>query len=143
MIEIRHTGMVTNNLSKSIIFWVQYLGFKISKELNESGDLIDKLMLYKNVQLKSIKLDDHKGNKIEILYFKNSPKIKKKVIKPYSNGFTHISLTVKSVMDLYKFLKKKKIVFNSKPKKSEDGKVLMTYCRTPEGAFLELVEELK
>ena len=143
MIEIRHTGMVTNNLSKSIIFWVQYLGFKISKELNESGDLIDKLMLYKNVQLKSIKLDDYKGNKIEILYFKNSPKIKKKVIKPYSNGFTHISLTVKSVMDLYKFLKKKKIVFNSKPKKSEDGKVLMTYCRTPEGAFLELVEELK
>ena len=27
--------------------------------------------------------------------------------------------------------------------KSLDGKVLMTYCVTPEGAFLELVQELK
>ena len=33
--------------------------------------------------------------------------------------------------------------FNSKPKLSEDGKVVMTYCKTPEGAFLELVQEMK
>ena len=37
---------------------------------------------------------------------------------------------------------KKKIVFNTKPKVSADGNVLMTYCKTPEGAYLELVEEL-
>ena len=43
-----------------------------------------------------------------------------------------------------KFIKniKKKIKFNSEPLFSKDGNVKMTYCKTPEGAFLELVEEL-
>ena len=36
----------------------------------------------------------------------------------------------------------KKIEFNSKPLLSKDGKVKMTYCKTPEGAFLELVQEI-
>ena len=80
---------------------------------------------------------------LELLHFKNSPKIKNKIIKPYSKGFTHISITVKNIVGIYKMLKKKNIKFNSKPEKSLDGNVLMTYCRTPEGAFLELVQELK
>jgi len=79
---------------------------------------------------------------LELLYFKNRPKIKFSKIKPYTNGFTHISITVNNLETLYKDLIKKKIVFNSKPKVSSDGNVLMTYCQTPEGAYLELVEEL-
>jgi hypothetical protein len=74
--------------------------------------------------------------------FFNSPKLKKITIKPYTNGYTHISLTVKNIQSIYKVLKKKKIIFNSFPKESANGKVCMTYCKTPEGAFLELVEEL-
>ena len=143
MIKIRHTGLVTNNLKKSLTFWIKYLKFKIKKEMDESGDLIDKIMLYQNVKVKTYKLEDNNNMLLELLYFKNSPKIKKSIIKPYTNGFTHISITVKNLNKLYKFLKKKKIQFNSKPQISLDGNVMMTYCKTPEGAFLELVEELK
>tara|TARA_A100000164_G_C21897941_1_gene768940 strand:+ start:161 stop:595 length:435 start_codon:yes stop_codon:yes gene_type:complete len=143
MIEIRHTGLVTNNIKASLTFWQKYLKFKIKKEMNEQGDLIDKIMLYKNVKVKTFKLVDINNNLLELLYFKNSPKTKFIKLKPYSNGFSHISLTVKNLNILYKFLKKKKISFNSKPQKSADGNVLMTYCKTPEGAYLELVQELK
>ena len=143
MIKIRHTGLVTNNLKKSLKFWTKYLKFKIKKEMDEDGDLIDKIMLYQNVKVKTYKLVDNNNMLLELLYFKNSPKIKNNKIKPYTNGFTHISVTVKKLNNLYKFLKKNKIRFNSKPQVSIDGNVLMTYCRTPEGAFLELVEELK
>jgi hypothetical protein len=76
---------------------------------------------------------------ISILHGSKSKKIS---IKPYTNGYTHISLTVKNIKFFYKVLKKKKIIFNSFPKESANGKVCMTYCKTPEGAFLELVEEL-
>ena len=139
---IRHTGLVTNNLKKSLIFWTKYLKFKIHKVMDEDGDLIDQIMLYKNVKLKTIKLKDKKNNLLELLYFKNKPKIKINKIKPYSDGFTHISITVKNIDSLYKSLSKKKIKFNSKPKISSDGNVIMTYCKTPEGAYLELVQEL-
>ena len=143
MIKIRHAGLVTNDLKKSLKFWTKYLKFKIKKKLDEDGDLIDKIMLYQNVKVKTYKLADNNNMLLELLYFKNSPKIKNNKIMPYTNRFTHISVTVKNLNNLYKFLKKNKIKFNSKPQVSIDGNVLMTYCRTPEGAFLELVEELK
>ena len=139
---IRHTGLVTTDIKKSLLFWTKYFKFKIHKEMEEEGDLIDKIMLYKNVKLKTFKLKDKNNNLLELLYFKNRPKTGFSKIKPYTNGFTHISITVNNLNALYKSLIKKKIVFNTKPKVSADGNVLMTYCKTPEGAYLELVEEL-
>ncbi len=108
MSKIRHTGIVTNNLKKSLQFWNKYLKFKIYKQADESGELIDKIMLYKDVKVKTVKLRDTSGLLIELLSFKNSPRIKQNKIKPYSNGITHISLTVKNINILYKFLIKKK-----------------------------------
>ena len=142
MSVIRHTGLVTTNLKKSLLFWTKYLKFKIHKEMDEEGELIDSIMQYDNVKLKTFKLKDKNNNLLELLYFKNRPKTRFTKIKPYTNGFTHISITVKNLDDLYLNLLKRKIVFNSKPKISSDGNVLMTYCITPEGAYLELVEEL-
>lgn len=143
MNKIRHTGLVTKNLKKSIFFWNKLLKFKIKKRLIESGNLIDKLMEYNQVKVETIKLSDSSGMLLELLSFKNAPRNKKHLIKPYSNGFTHISITVKNIEKVYRNLKKMKIKFNAKPTKSKDGNVLMTYCKTPEGAYLELVEELK
>ena len=139
---IRHTGLVTTDIKQSLLFWTKYFKFKIHKEMNEKGEVIDKIMLYKNVKLKTFKLKDKKNNLLELLYFKNRPKTRLSKIKPYTNGFTHISITVNNLDALYNRLIKKKIVFNAKPKVSADGNVLMTYCKTPEGAYLELVEEL-
>lgn len=142
MNKIRHTGIVTKDLRKSLLFWNKYLKFKIYKQANENGEIIDRIMLYKDVKVKTIKLKDSSGMLIELLFFKNSPAIKKNKIKPYSNGITHISITVKNIKKLYNFLLKKNVNFNSEPRLSSDGKVIMTYCKTPEGAFLELVQEV-
>ena len=76
MIEIRHTGLVTKNIKESLLFWTKYLKFKIHKEMDEEGDLIDKIMLYKNAKLKTLKLKDKNNNLLELLYFKNPPKKK-------------------------------------------------------------------
>ena len=112
MIKIRHTGLVTDNIKKSLEFWTKYLKFKIKRVMDEDGELIDKIMLYKNVKVKSYKLADSNNFLLELLYFKNSPNIKKNILMPYTNGFTHISVTVKDLNYLYNFLKKKKIKFN-------------------------------
>ena len=142
MIKIRHTGIVTTDLKKSKWFWCKQLNFKVKKLADEKGLTIDKVLGYKNVKVKTIKLQDKNKNLIELLYFSNSPKIKNNKVFPYSRGITHVSVTVKDLNNLYNRLKKNKIRFNSEPRFSSDNKVLMTYCRTPEGSFLELVEEL-
>ena len=143
MTKIRHTGLVTFDLKKSLIFWTKLLKFKIKKRDIESGMLIDKIMEYNSVKVETLKLTDDQGSFLELLHFKNAPKKKKNSIKPYYSGFTHISITVKNILRIFKILKKNNIKFNSEPLKSSDGKVLMTYCKTPEGAYLELVQEIK
>ena len=142
MIKIRHTGLVTRNLTKSFNFWCKLIGFRVKIKLVEKGRTIDKILGYKDVLVKTFKLKDKNNNLLELLYFCNSPKNKKNRIKAYSEGFTHISLTVKDLNKLYKKLKKAKVKFNSEPVISADGKVLITYCKTPEGSYLELVQEL-
>ena len=69
MIKIRHTGIVTKNLKESLNFWVKTLGFKIKKKLNERGELIDKVIGYKNVKVKTLKIADSYGNLIEFCIF--------------------------------------------------------------------------
>ena len=50
MIRIRHTGLVTKNLKKSLFFWNKVLNFKIKKRAIESGALIDMIMEYKSAK---------------------------------------------------------------------------------------------
>ena len=121
MNKIRHTGLVTNNLKKSLFFWNKILKFKIKKKTIESGSLIDKIMEYNKVRVETVKLSDNSGMILELLYFKNSPKKKRNFIKPYSIGFTHLSITVKNIMYIYNTLKKMNVKFNSIPSKSIDG----------------------
>ena len=134
MTVIRHTGIVTRNIKKSLWFWTKLLDFKIKKQLIESGKTIDSVLGYKNVKVKTLKLKDKQKNLIELLYFYNSPRKKKNELYPYSPGITHICYCKKFRKNIYLF-QKKKIKFNSKPRLSADKKVLMTYCKTPEGCF--------
>ena len=75
MIAIRHTGLVTKDINKSLQFWNKFLKFKIFKKMDESGKLIDQIMLYKNVRVKTYKLADKNNFLLELLYFKKCSEI--------------------------------------------------------------------
>ena len=139
---IRHTGLVTNDLKKSIFFWCNLVKFKVFKDAIEDGKTLEKVLKIKNVKVRTVKLVDQRKNILELLFFINPKKKPKKKILTNTIGYTHVSITVKDIEKFYKKLKKKKIHFNAPPQLSADGKVKMTYCRTPEGSFLEIVEEL-
>ena len=138
---IRHTGLVVKNLKKSKFFWTKYFGFKVKKELKEKGKILSNVLGLNNAIIKTCKMVDKKKNMLELIYF-YKPKIKNKKILVNSNGFTHIAINIDNLDQFYKKFRKK-IIFNNKPQKSENGKVKFIYCKTPEGAYLELVEEIK
>ena len=143
IINIRHTGIVTDDLKKSLYFYRTLLGFKIKKRMLEKGSTTDKISNLKNVSVETIKLYKKKNQLIELLYYHSHRRSNKKKVYNISRiGISHISMTVNNLQKTYKKLKNKNIRFISKPNISDDGNVMITFCRAPEGTLIELVEEI-
>ena len=140
--NFRHTGIVTTNLEESLNFYIKLLGFKKLKTLNENEKLMQKILSLKKCKLKTVKIGLKNEILIELLFFKNLNQ-KKKKIKIYNPGLTHISLTVTKLGQIYVKLNASKISFLSEPSLSHDKKVKLVFCKSPENIFIELVEVLK
>ena len=108
--NFRHTGIVTTNLEESLNFYIKLLGFKKIKTINENEELMQKILSLKKCKLKTVKIGLKNKILVELLYFKNLNQ-KKKRIKIYNPGLTHISLTVSKLEQIYKRLKTSKISF--------------------------------
>jgi len=143
--NIRHTGIVTDDLNKSVKFYRDYLGFKIKKKMLEYGETTDKISNLKNARVDTVKMSAPNNNgMLELLYYRSHHKINKRKKYNISEiGISHFSVTVSDLNKLYINFKKRKIYFICPPKLSSDKKVLITFCRAPEGTLIELVQELK
>ncbi|QWD28810.1 VOC family protein [Polynucleobacter paneuropaeus] len=140
--QIRHTGLVVADLEAALSFWRDLLGFKIDKQMDESGPHIDAMMGMKNVEVTTVKMSAPQGGVIELLHFKSHPDDKVWQGKPYSTGFTHIALAVKDLDDCYQKLAEAGCSFPARPQYSPDGAVKVIYCKGLDGVLLELVEIL-
>ena len=142
IIKIRHVGIVTKNLKKSIKFWVDHMGFKIFKSIDEEGVHIDSITGKKKSSVKTVKLKGPNGYMVELLYFKNN---KSKNIKrtPTSYGITHIAIQVDDIKKQYKRLKDLKYRFNSTPNITPDGYAKMNYFRAHDNVFIMFHERSK
>ena len=140
---IRHVGLVVADLGRSLAFWCDILGFRVVREMDESGPHIDAMMGLKDVRVTTVKLAAPDGNLIEILHFHSHPDKPLWMGKPYSTGFTHIALTVENIEELLPRLIAVGAQAPSIPQFSPDGKVKMLYINGLEGILIELVEILK
>ena len=118
--NIRHTGITVHNLEKTMKFFIDVLGFKLKKKMNEHGSYIDNMLGLEKVKVTTAKLKAPDGSLIERLKFKNY-KDKKWSGKIYSTGLTHMAFSVKNLDKSYKILSKKGVVFNAPPQLSPDG----------------------
>lgn len=141
--QIRHTGLVVNDLELALTFWRDLLGFNVVKRMDESGPHIDAMMGLKNVEVTTVKLSAPKGGVIELLRFKSHPDLVAWQGTPYATGFTHLALSVKNLDQCFNKLSEAGCIFPASPQYSTDGSVKVIYCRGPEGVLLELVEELR
>lgn len=141
--QIRHTGLVVANLQSALHFWCDVLGFRVVKQMDESGPHIDAMMGLKDVRLTTAKLVAPDERMIELLHFKSHPDSPVWEGTPYSTGFTHMALTVANLTASCEKLKREGVVFSAPPQLSPDGAVKVTYGKGPEGVLLELVEVLQ
>ena len=141
--SIRHTGLVVADLQKALHFWCDVLGFKVVKQMDETGPYIDAMMGLVDVRVTTVKLAAPDGNLIELLHFHSHPDQPQWNGSPYTTGFTHIAMTVDNIDQTISKLAQENVIFPSTPQYSPDGCVKVIYAKGPEGVLLELVEDLK
>tara|TARA_R100001129_G_scaffold186479_1_gene178388 strand:+ start:2733 stop:3161 length:429 start_codon:yes stop_codon:yes gene_type:complete len=141
MLNIRHTGIVTSNIEKSISFYENF-GFKIQKDMLESGDYIDNFSDLSEVLVRTVKMSLENGDMIELLNYKSHPEKPDMSRKITQIGCSHIALTVPNLDNLYDKLLEQDVDFNSPPQYSPDGYAKVTFCKDPDGSLVELVEVL-
>lgn len=139
---IRHTGLVVADLDRALRFWCDLLGFKVMKQMEESGPHIDAMMGLQDVRVTTAKLAAPDGNLLELLQFHSHPDRPQWDGSPYATGFTHIALTVTDLAQLVSKLRRHGVSFPARPQRSPDGSVKVIYAQGPEGVLLELVEVL-
>ena len=141
MTSIRHTGIVVTDIEKSILFYNRYFGFEVRKDMVESGKYIDNFCSLDNVKVRTVKMALENGDMIELLDFVSHPE-RNKTKKINHIGCSHMALTVENLDELYNMMKDNDVFFNCEPQFSPDGQAKATFCKDPDGTFLELVEIL-
>lgn len=139
--NIRHTGIVVEDLNRSLSFYRDLLEFQISKQMDESGNFINSILKLEDVKVTTIKMEAPDGQLIELLKFHSHQK-KGNPKGICDIGITHIAFTVEDIEQVHKRLVQSGITFLSTPQSSPDEYAKVAFCRAPEGTFIELVEEL-
>ena len=139
--EVRHVGIVVNNMENSLNFYRDLLGLKIVRDMDERGNHLDNMLSLDNVEVRTVKLSVQDNiTLIELLEFKSHND--NQVRNFYTIGASHVAFTVENIEKLYQNLSVKNVEFNAPPQKSPDGLVKVTFCKDPDGTPIELVEIL-
>ena len=140
ILNVRHTGIVVNNLKNQIQFY-ESLGFKEFCRDEEEGFFIEKVTGIKGTRLEWIKMKAADGFVLELLQYKNDS-LEFDGIKAPSNklGCSHIAFTVDNIAVVCEHIKNKGGSVVNDPVVSPDGKVRVAYCHDPEGVLMEIVE---
>lgn len=143
MKNIRHTGIVVTDLEESLCFFRDLLGFKIVKQMEESGGFIDKITGLEDAKVTTVKMAADDGNLIELLYYHSHPRKLNNNNEICRIGVTHIAFSVDNLDAEYKRLLEAGVEFNSPPQLSPDGYAKVAFCKGPDEVFIELVEVLQ
>lgn len=140
--NIRHTGIVVENIVRAIHFY-EGLGFKIFSQNTEIGIYIDNLVCLNNVNLEWAKLKLPDGSMIELLKYNSHNDKKSYVQQPsFKLGCSHIAFTTINIEKTIKYVVENGGTCLKEPQTSPDGKVKVVYCHDLEGNIIEIVEEL-
>ena len=137
--KIQHSAITVKDLEESVKFYQDFLGLEKIGEIDLS---VDQEGFFKgiDVHIAFLKAGD---DELELVEYKTPEAERKNDLKPWDTGAQHIAFKVTELQSLYTEYKDK-IDFLSKPidYKTEGMHTLWTYLRDPNGAIVEISEDL-
>lgn len=143
--SIRHVAFVVHDLQRSLRFYQDLLGLDIYRHEIEEGAYIDNLTGIQAVRLEWVKLIIPKGGLIELLQYHSHPDEDNAHINGCPSnklGCSHVALTVDNLDLLFERLCSAGYTCKSPPILAPGGKIKILYAHDPDGAILELIEDL-
>ena len=145
MLCFEHVGLVVSDIDKSIQFYRDILGLKLTRPVREIGgwgSTIALIVGFQGARMKVAKLQLDGDCHIELLQYLY-PQGKKTVeTKRCDVGSPHISFIVGDVQKAYNNFKAKGVCFINPPARNSMG-LLATYFYDPDGIMLAMIERLK
>ncbi len=137
----RHTGIICEDIQKSLIFYRDLLGFEVIQDFTDDTDYINEITGITGGIVHMIKLKSDDGTVLELLEYINHPTklIKHKI---YNVGICHIALQVYNIDDAYQKLLENNVKLLSKPILSSEKIAKVCFCMDPSNVRVELVEML-
>lgn len=143
MKNIRHFGIVVQDMEKSLHFYRDLLGLEIRRNMLEEGEFIDTILGLRGVKVRTVKMASANGSTlVELLEYATHKGKERENYKIFDFGASHVAFTVEDVDREYERLKENGIRFTCSPQVSPDGKAKVTFCFDPDGVPVELVQEL-
>ena len=143
--SIRHAAFVVSDLERSLEFYQTILGLELYRRFTEEGEFIDDLTGFRNVKLEWAKLIIPNGGLIELLQYHSHPdddNIYAQGAPSNKMGSSHVALTVHGLDEIYNDIQKAGLTTKSPVLMSPNGKAKILYAHDPDGAILELIEDL-
>jgi catechol 2,3-dioxygenase-like lactoylglutathione lyase family enzyme len=143
MTSVRHAGIVVANLDRALNFYCGLLDLTIARRMRETGHFVSAILGLEDAAVETVKLSGSGDCQIELLAFaKPAPTMG--AAPPLTRiGPTHIALVVNDLDQVYRRMSDQGVEFTTPPLISDDGGAKVTFCRDPDGTFLELVEPLR
>ena len=128
MYTIRHTCLIVKDLEKSLKFYTNVLGFRLSSRDTLTGDYPEKLMGLYGADVKYAKVRDKNDNEIELIQSNRD-------LKP------HMAFTVDDIDAAYEALKED-LVFISPPFNAPDTAARVCHALDMDQNEIEFVQVL-
>jgi glyoxylase I family protein len=94
IIAADHTGITVANLERSLAFWRDILGFELSHQAHQSGDLAAEITGVAGAEILIAVLKTPTGHKLELLEYLAPADCKHVAPRPCDVGSIHVALTV-------------------------------------------------
>ena len=137
-----HTGFTVANIERSLVFWQDLLGFKLSHRAHHTGDLASEVTGVPGAEI-SIAVLKSPGHRIELLEYHAPPDRKRADLRPCDVGSVHVALTVDNLDAVLSTIAGSGWKAAGKPQTLKSGPNAgkrVVYIRDPDGTTIEFMQ---
>ncbi len=142
---IQHISFTVSNIDEARSFFVDKLGLESNEVRDVSGERVEKIIGFENLQMKIVNIITPDNGNVELIQYV-SPKGKTLDLATCNTGVAHVGFVVDDIDKTYKEWSAKGVEFVYEPMWAGGGALKgwgIAYFRGPDGITLEIMEAPK